>query len=75
MLCEYASSQIRPISLLTQTICCSLIAAFVKLMSVLETSKRALDPSWALECLNQIISKAENPSFNSFSQQNTAEIL
>ena len=33
------------------------VAAFVKIMSLLQTSKGALDPSYFLKCLKQIISK------------------
>ena len=51
------------------------VAAFVKIMSLLHTSKGALDPSYFLKCLKQIISKAGNPAFDLFSQQDAAEIL
>ena len=51
------------------------VASFVKIMSLLHTSKGALDPSYLLKCLNQIISKAGNCAFNLFSQQDAAEIL
>ena len=34
------------------------VAAFVKIMSLLQISKGALDPSYFLKCLKQIISKA-----------------
>ena len=39
------------------------------------TSKGALDPSYILKCLKQIISKAGNTAFGLFSQQDAAEIL
>ena len=51
------------------------VAAFVKLSSLLQTSKGALDPSYFLKCLKQIISKAGNPAFDGFTQQDAAEIL
>ena len=51
------------------------VAAFVKIMSLLQTSKRALDPSYFLKCLKQIISKAGNPAFDLSSQPDAAEIL
>ena len=51
------------------------VAAFVKLLSLLQTSKGALDPSYFLKCLKQIISKAGNPAFDVFIQQDAAEIL
>ena len=39
------------------------VAAFVKLMSLLQTPKGALDPFYFLKRLKQIISKAKNPAF------------
>ena len=51
------------------------VAAFVKLSSLLQTSKGALDPSYFLKCLKQIISKAGNPAFDGFTHQDAAEIL
>ena len=44
-------------------------------MLSLQTSKGALDPSYFLKCLKQIISKVENPAFDLFSQQDAADIL
>ena len=44
-------------------------------MSLLKISKVALDPSYFLKCVKQIICKVGNPAFNLFSQQNAAEIL
>ena len=49
--------------------------AFVKLMSLWQTSKEALHSSNFFKCLRQIISKAVNLAFDLFSQQDTAEIL
>ena len=40
------------------------VAAFVKIMSLLQTSKGALDPSYFLKYLKQIISKAGNAAFD-----------
>ena len=51
------------------------VIAFVKLMSLLQTSKGALDPSYFLKCLKQIISKAGNPAFDLFAQQDAPEFL
>ena len=51
------------------------VAAFVKLLSLLQTSKGALAPSYFLKCLKQTISKAGNPAFDGFTQQDAAEIL
>ena len=50
-------------------------AAFVRIVSSLQTSKGALDLSYFLRCLKQIISKAGNPAFHLFSQQDAAEFL
>ena len=50
-------------------------AAFVRIASSLQTSKGALDPSYVLKCLKQIISKAGNPAPHLFSQQDAAEFL
>ena len=44
-------------------------------MSLLQTSKGALDPSYYLKYQRQIISKAGNPTFDLFFQQDAAEIL
>ena len=49
--------------------------AFGKLMSLLQTSKEALDFSHFLKCLRQIIFKAVNTAFDLFSQQDAAETL
>ena len=51
------------------------VTAFVKIMPLLQTSKGALDPSYFLKCLKQIISKAGSPAFDLFSQQDATEIL
>ena len=51
------------------------VAVFVKLMSLLQTSEGALDPSYFLKCLKQIISKAGNPAFDLFAQQDGAKML
>ena len=51
------------------------VADFVKIMSLLQTSKGALDPSYFLKCLKQIISKTGNHAFDLFSQQDVAQIL
>ena len=51
------------------------VAVFVKIMLSLQTSRGALDPSYFLKCLKQIISKVENPAFDLFSQQDAADIL
>ena len=44
-------------------------------MSLQQTSKGAIDPSYVLECLKKIISKDRNPAFDISSQQDAAEIL
>ena len=44
-------------------------------MSLLQTSEGALDPSYFLKCLKQIISKAGNPAFDLFAQQDGAKML
>ena len=44
-------------------------------MSLLQTSEGTLDSSYFLKCLEQIISKAGNPAFDLFFQQDAAEIL
>ena len=51
------------------------VAAFVKIMSLLQTFKGALDPSYFLKYQRQIISKAGNPTLDLFFQQDAAEIL
>ena len=51
------------------------LAAFAKIMSLLQTSEGTLDSSNFLKCLEQIISKAGNPAFDLFFQQDAAEIL
>ena len=51
------------------------VAAFVKMMSLLQTSKGALDSSYFFKCLMQIISKPQNLAFQSILQQDAAEIL
>ena len=50
-------------------------AGFVKIMSLLQTAKVALDPSYFLKYLKQIISKTGNPTFDLFSQYHAAKIL
>ena len=52
-----------------------LVVAFVKVISLLQRSKWALDPSYFLKCLKQIVSKAENSAFHLFSQHNAVEII
>ena len=44
-------------------------------MPLPQTYKEGLDPYYFLNCLKQIISKAENLAFDLFSQQDAAEIL
>ena len=44
-------------------------------MSLLQTSKVALDAFYFLKRLKQIITKAGNPPFDLFSQQDAAAIL
>ena len=44
-------------------------------MSLLQTAKVALDPSYFLKYLKQIISKTGNPTFDLFSQYHAAKIL
>ena len=44
-------------------------------MSLVQTSNVALDLSYFLKCLKQIIAKAGNRAFDIFSQQYAAEIL
>ena len=51
------------------------VAAFVKLMLLLQASKVVLDPPYFLKCLKQIISKAGNSAFNLFFQQDAADIF
>ena len=50
-------------------------SSFVKLMSLLKSSKSALDPSHFLRHLKQIILKSGRPDFDIFQQQDAAEIL
>ena len=51
------------------------VAAFVKIMPLLQRSKVDLHSSYFLKCLKRIISKAGNPAFDLFSQQDAAEML
>ena len=51
------------------------VSSFVKLMSLLKTSRNALDPSQFLKRLDQLIKKAGNKSFKLFQQQDAAEVL
>ena len=51
------------------------VSSFLKIMSLLKTSKRPLDPSQFLRFLNQIVHRAGNLDFDLFQQQDAAEIL
>ena len=51
------------------------LAAFLKIMSLLKTSKIPLDPSQFLRFLNQVLIKVGRTNFNLFQQQDACEIL
>ena len=51
------------------------ISSFVKIISLLKTSKATLDPSHFLQRLHQLITKSGNTQFQLFAQQDAAEML
>ena len=53
----------------------SFLSAFLKIMSLLKTSKTPIDPSQFLRFLKQVLVKSGRADFNLFQQQDAAEIL
>ena len=51
------------------------LAAFLKIISLLKTSKTPLDPSQFLRFLNQVLIKVGRTNFNLFQQHDACEIL
>ena len=51
------------------------VSSFVKIMSLLRSSKSPLDPSQFLRFLQRIIAKSGNTGFELFQQQDAAEVL
>ena len=51
------------------------VSSFVKIMSLLRTSKQPIDPSHFLKHLNNTIIKSGKQNFNIFEQQDAAEVL
>ena len=52
-----------------------LLLCLVKIMSLLKSSKTAIDPSQFLRFLKKVLVKSGKPHFNIFGQQDAAEIL
>ena len=53
----------------------SRFTSFIRIMSLLRSSKSPLDPSHFLRFLQEIVTKSGKPNFSLFQQQDAAEIL